>query len=105
MKKIIDKIIKKITNIKNFYILVKLLTNWKNKYTPSEYDGVITKSFDLIDKYNLGINESSMPFTLPDNQLSETFIRNFFIEGDKRGYKFIIVINKKKHTTFKLVRK
>jgi len=39
---------KGISDVYDFYKLVKLLRNWKEKYSPEEYDNVIYDAFKLI---------------------------------------------------------
>lgn len=44
---------KGVKNVYNFYKLVKMLRGWERKYTPEQYDKVISDAFELINGYNL----------------------------------------------------
>lgn len=84
---IFSDIKKGVSNVYNFIKLVKMLRGWERKYTPTDYDKVISDAFDLINGYNLPPGKLSPPFTLPNYQLEEEFIKKFFIAAKQNGYK------------------
>ncbi len=97
---------KSVSNAYNFYKLVKLLRQWDKKYTPKQYDNVISDAFDLINKYDLSPGKLSPPFTLPNSQLEQEFIRKFFKAAKDNGYEVISKPSERKaYTTFNFIKK
>jgi hypothetical protein len=95
---------KGVSDMYNFYKLVKLLRGWE-KYTPEQYDKVISDAFDLINKHDLKPGKLSPPFTLPNKQLEKEFIKKFFKAASNNGYKVISRPSEKEdHTTFNFTR-
>jgi len=96
---------KGVSNSYNFYKLVKMLRGWESKYKPEQYDKVISDAFDLINSYNLQPGKMSPPFTLPDEQLEEEFIKKFFVAAEYNGYKVISNPSEREgYTTFNFIR-
>ena len=94
-----------VENVYNFYKLVKMLRGWKQKYTSSDYDKVISDAFELINDYNLQPGKLSPSFTLPNIQLEEEFIKKFFKAAEDKGYQVISKPSEKEgSTTFNLIR-
>ena len=86
---IFSSVKKGVSGVYNFFKLVTMLTGWERKYTPDQYDKVISDAFELINAHNLQPGELSPPFTLPNNQLKEEFIKKFFKAAEENGYKVI----------------
>jgi len=96
---------KGISDVYDFYKLVKLLRNWKEKYSPEEYDNVIYDAFKLINGYNLQPGKLSPPFTLPNVQLEEEFIKKFFNVAKENGYEVVSNPSEREgYTTFNFKR-
>lgn len=96
---------KGVENVYNFYKLVKMLRGWERKYTPSDYNKVISDAFELINGYNLQPGKLSPPFTLPNVQLEEEFIKKFFKAAEDNGYKVVSKPSEKEgFTTFNFIR-
>jgi hypothetical protein len=101
-KGIFSGIKKDILDVYIYYKLVKTLKNWQRKYSPDQYDKVISDVFKLINKYNLQPGKLSPQFTLQDIQLGEEFIKKFFEAAEDNGYQ----IKSKScagYTTFNLI--
>jgi hypothetical protein len=96
---------KGVSNAYNFIKLVKLLRGWQRKYTPEDYDNVIKEAFDLINGYNLQPGKLSPPFSLPNIQLEEEFIKKFFKAAEDNGYKVESRASEREgYTTFNFIR-
>jgi hypothetical protein len=96
---------KGVSDMYNFYKLVKLLRGWERKYTPEQYDMVISSAFNLINKHDLQPGKLSPPFTLPNTQLGEEFIKKFFKAAKDNGYEVVSKPSEKQgHTTFNFTR-
>lgn len=95
-----------VSNIYNFYKLVKMLRGWETKYTPDQYDKVISDAFNLINSYNLKPGKLSPSFTLPIVQLELEFIKKFFKAAEDNGYKVVSNPSKKAgYMTFNFIKK
>ena len=96
---------KGVSDMYNFYKLVKLLRGWERKYTPEQYDMVISSAFNLINKHDLQPGKLSPPFTLPNTQLEEEFIKKFFKAAKDNGYEVVSKPSEKQgHITFNFTR-
>jgi hypothetical protein len=96
---------KGVSDVYNFYKLVKMLRGWERKYTTEEYDKVISDAFDLINSYNLQPGKLSPPFTLPNTQLEMEFIKKFFKAAEDNGYQVVSKLSEKEgYTTFNFIR-
>ena len=68
---IFSSVKKGVSGVYNFFKLVTMLTGWERKYTPDQYDKVISDAFELINAHMMKKHLYNGQKTLLYYQLSQ----------------------------------